>query len=106
MTIKTEQVYAVIFTATMKQVDDEYLQMANRLRDLAFAEFSCLEFNAVTEGDKEIAISYWPSKQHILDWKQHPLHKRAQKLGQERWYSDYRVQVVHVEREYEFANQD
>ncbi|TLU61287.1 antibiotic biosynthesis monooxygenase [Thalassotalea litorea] len=92
--------YAVIFTATMKLVDDEYLQMANQLRELAFSEFGCLEFTSSTEGEKEIAISYWPTKQHILNWKQHPLHQTAQALGKSRWYQNYRVQVVKIEHEY------
>ncbi|TKB44333.1 antibiotic biosynthesis monooxygenase family protein [Thalassotalea mangrovi] len=92
--------FAVIFSATLRQTDDQYLQMAERLRELALSEFGCLEFKSISEGNQEIAISYWPSEQHILAWKQHPLHKQAQKIGQQKWYADYRVQVVKVEREY------
>lgn len=76
--------YVVIFKAKVRQFDDEYSQMAERMRELALTEFGCLEFNAVTEGDQEIALSYWPSEEHIKAWKQHPEHLAAQQLGKER----------------------
>ena len=50
----------VIFRATVKQLDDEYLQQAGKLRQLALDHYGCLEFTALCEGDKEIALSYWP----------------------------------------------
>jgi len=93
--------YAVIFSAKIKQIDDDYLAVAKKMRSLAIDKYGCTYFTAVKEGSKEIAISYWPSQEHILAWKNDPDHIRAQGLGQERWYSEYKVQVVKVEREYE-----
>lgn len=92
--------FVVIFKAKVRQFDDEYSQTAQRMRELALTEFGCLEFNAVTEGDQEIALSYWPSEDHIKAWKQHPEHLAAQKLGQQRWYESYSVEVVEVKRAY------
>ncbi len=94
--------YAVIFRAEVAEVDEQYLSMAQRMRDLAIEEYGCLEFTAVTEGKQEIAISYWESKQQIKAWRENPEHQEAQRLGQSRWYRSYRVQVVKVEREYQF----
>lgn len=93
--------YAVIFSATIKEIDSEYSQRAMKMRKLAIEKYGCLEFNAVTEGDNEIAVSYWPSLEHIQNWKNDPDHIEAQRLGQERWYSGYKVQVTKVERQYE-----
>ena len=93
--------YAVIFSAKTKQIDDEYSTVANNMRSLAIEKYGCTDFTAVTEGDKEIAISYWPSQEHIQAWKNDPYHIKAQRLGQERWYSEYKVQAVKVQREYE-----
>lgn len=94
--------YAVIFRAEVAEVDEQYLSMAQRMRDLAIKEYGCLEFTAVTEGKQEIAISYWESKQQIKAWRENPEHQEAQRLGQSRWYRSYRVQVVKVERGYQF----
>ncbi|MBN0988237.1 antibiotic biosynthesis monooxygenase family protein [Amphritea pacifica] len=92
--------YAVIFRAEIAQLDDEYYQMAARMRDLALQEYGCLEFTAVTEGNHEIAISYWRSKEQIRAWKENAEHRLAQQKGRTRWYTSYRVQIVEVVREY------
>ena len=92
--------YAVIFRARIAQLDEEYSAMAARMRDLAIQEYGCLEFTAVTEGDNEIAISYWDSKEQIRAWKENAEHQLAQGKGQTQWYASYSVQVVEVLREY------
>ena len=93
--------YAVIFTAKVKEVDEEYMVLANRMKTLATERYGCIEFKFVSEDEHEIAISYWPSLKHIENWKNDPEHIKAQALGQQRWYSEYKVQVVKIEREYE-----
>lgn len=93
--------YAVIFSAKIKEFDEEYLSTAEKLRVLALEKYGCTGFNAATEGGKEIAVSYWPSLDHIEHWKIDPVHIEAQRQGQERWYSEYKIQVVKLEREYE-----
>jgi heme-degrading monooxygenase HmoA len=90
--------YAVIFKAEINQLDSEYSAMAERMRDLAINEYGCTEFAACTEGNNEIAISYWPSQEHIKAWHSNAEHKIAQKLGKEKWYKSYRVQVTQVLR--------
>jgi heme-degrading monooxygenase HmoA len=93
--------YAVIFRATIKHVDDEYLQTAERMRELAKRRYGCEDFVSLQEGDQEIAISYWHSVQDIQAWKDDPEHRRAQALGKTRWYQSYRVEVVQVVRNYQ-----
>jgi heme-degrading monooxygenase HmoA len=92
--------FVVIFRAKVRQVDSEYTQVAARLRELALGQFGCLEFTALTEGRDEIALSYWPSEEHIRAWKAHSDHEMAQQLGRERWYASYVVQVAEISREY------
>jgi heme-degrading monooxygenase HmoA len=93
-------VFVVIFRAQVRQFDDEYSRTAARMRDLAIRQFGCLEFHAVTEGDQEVALSYWPDEQSIRAWRNHPEHVLAQQWGRERWYERYSVQVAEVTREY------
>lgn len=95
--------YAVIFRAKTGKQDEQYSETVARMRKLAFEKYGCLDFVAVTEGEQEIAISYWESEADILAWKKDPEHSLAQTEGQKRWYSAYTVQVVKVEREYAFS---
>ena len=90
----------VIFRAKARRLDGEYARVAARMRDLALSQFGCLEFHAVTEGEHEVALSYWPDEQSIRAWRNHPEHVRAQQMAHERWYEFYAVQVARVDREY------
>ena len=85
--------YVVIFKATIKEFDEAYSRMAQQLRELAMAEYGCLEFRSINEDRNEIALSYWPSLEHIREWKNDPLHKRAQQMGKDKWYSDFSVEI-------------
>lgn len=66
------------------------------------ASFGCLDFVSVTEGDCEVAISYWPDEASIRKWKAHSDHVIAQELGREKWYESYIVQIAEIKREYKF----
>lgn len=93
--------FAVIFHAEIAQLDDEYFATAKQLRELALAQYGCLDFIASTEGTREIAISYWPSLDHIKHWKQNAPHLQAQQQGKSRWYKSYKVEIVELVRSYE-----
>jgi heme-degrading monooxygenase HmoA len=90
--------YAVIFKATVGELDDEYSRMAQRLKDLAFEQYGCRDFVSVTEGNEEIAISYWDTEQQIRDWKNDPEHRLAQTRGRERWYRSFSVEICELIR--------
>jgi len=96
--------FVVIFRAKARQLDAQYTAMAAHLRELALKEFGCLDFCAVTEGDQEVALSYWPDEASIRAWKQHTDHLMAQQLGHERWYASYSVEVAEVQRAYQSAS--
>ncbi|MBY0463351.1 MAG: antibiotic biosynthesis monooxygenase [Burkholderiales bacterium] len=97
--------FVVIFRATARHLDAEYSATAATLRNLALTQFGCLEFVAVTEGDQEVALSYWPDEASIRAWKQHTDHLMAQRLGRERWYRSYSVEVAEIKRHYQQPNQ-
>jgi heme-degrading monooxygenase HmoA len=92
----------VIFRAKTRQLDPDYAVIAAHMRELALGQFGCLAFQAVTEGQDEIALSYWPDEDSVCAWKSHTEHVLAQQLGRERWYESYVVQVAHITREYRF----
>lgn len=95
--------FVVIFRAKIAKLDEKYSTVAQRLRDLALTEFGCSEFHAVTEGNHEIALSYWPDQDKIRAWKQHSDHLIAQELGKKNWYESYSVQICELKRQYDSA---
>lgn len=92
--------YAVVFRAEVNQLDKTYADLAAQMRTLAMEKYGCTEFTAVTEGNQEIAISYWENEEQIRGWKQDAEHLVAQQYGREKWYRSYRVQIMKIIREY------
>lgn len=91
--------YAVIFKAVYKEIDnlsEEYFAMAKQLRLLAQEHYRCQNFVSSTEGNQELAISYWLSLEDIRSWKNDPLHKLAQAKGAEEWYESYSVEIAEL----------
>ncbi|MGZ3240852.1 MAG: antibiotic biosynthesis monooxygenase family protein [Burkholderiaceae bacterium] len=95
--------YVVIFRSKIRSLDDEYTKVAARMRELALDQFGCIEFHALTEGNEEVALSYWHDEDSIREWKTHSEHVLAQQLGKQRWYESYIVQVAQITREYRVA---
>lgn len=92
--------YVVIFKAQIRELDSEYSHTAGAMRELAEKEYGCLNFHAVTEGNQEVALSYWPDLESIRAWQQDPQHQQAQRRGQQSWYKNYTVEIAEVQREY------
>lgn len=95
--------FAVIFRATIGELDDDYVAMAAKMRRIAKNQYGCLEFVSCQEGDQEIAISYWQDEAQIKEWRNNSEHLIAQGMGRKKWYKSYSVQVVRVEREYQVS---
>jgi heme-degrading monooxygenase HmoA len=92
--------YAVIFTAEIAELDEEYTRTATHLRQLAIEQYGCRDFVSCTEGTREIAVSYWDTAEQIRAWKQDPQHLAAQRMGRDKWYRTWSVEVVEVRRAY------
>lgn len=93
--------YVVIFRARLQsEPGEDYATTADRMRQLALYQFGCVEFQAVCEGNYEVALSYWRDQESIEIWKRHVEHIIAQQRGRSAWYESYRVEVARVERSY------
>ena len=88
--------YVVIFKATVAELDDEYFRTAEKLKELAIEKYGCQNFVSVTEGDEEIALSYWQTRQQIRDWKNDPEHRAAQARGRDKWYKSFSVEICEI----------
>lgn len=91
--------YAVIFSSHRADGDDGYMEMSERMVQLAAQQPGFLAIESARDV-LGITVSYWDSLESIANWKRNAEHLEAQRLGRERWYSGFRVRVAKVEREY------
>ena len=96
--------YVVVFEVFIKpQAQARYLQIAQSLR----AEVEQIEgfisierFSSLTNEGKLISVSYWENEKAIDLWRAQSNHQSAQKEGRQELFSDYRIRVAKVERDY------
>lgn len=92
--------YVVIFKAKIQSLDQEYFDTANTLREKALTKFNCQKFEAISENGFEIALSYWNSLEEIHAWHKDAEHQVAQRLGKQRWYNSFSVEICEVLKSY------
>ena len=91
--------YAVIFTSLRTAGDNSYGEMADKMVALAQQQPGFLGIESVRE-ELGITVSYWSDLDAIAAWKRNVDHTEAQQRGRADWYSDFRVRIAKVEREY------
>lgn len=91
--------YAVIFTSLLSDNHEGYGDTADRIVELAERQEGFLGIESARE-ELGITVSYWADLQAIKSWKQNVEHSLARKAGRDRWYSDFRVRICLVERDY------
>ena len=91
--------YAVIFTSKRTDVENGYADMAKRMLQLAEVQAGFLGVESARE-EVGITVSYWRDLPSIKRWKMNAEHQNAQKYGREQWYSEFKVRISKVEKEY------
>lgn len=99
---------AVIFEvwANKKQ---EYLDIAAHLRpmlDEIDGFISIERFESLSEPGKILSLSFWRDEQAVETWRQLESHRTAQTKGRNGVFSDYRLRVAGVIRDYGMFNRD
>ncbi len=94
--------YAVIFTSNKTGPDNGYAVMSDRMEELAKQQPGYLGYESA-RSEIGITISYWDSLDAIKNWKMNVEHQVAQKFGREEWYSQFKVRICRVDREYGFG---
>ena len=95
---------AVIFTSLRTEGDQGYGHMSERMERLAAEQQGYLGIEFARDpgdnGSGGITVSYWADEGAAAAWKQVAEHLVAQERGREIWYSDYRVRICTVTRDY------
>ncbi len=90
--------YVVIFRSRLSPDDEGYADMAERMVELARRQPGFLGVESVRDGAEAVTLSYWASREAIEAWRSHPEHQVAMRLGRERWYARYSLEVAEVDR--------
>jgi len=92
--------YAVIFSSLTTTAGEGYTDTAARMVELAARQPGFLGVESARE-ELGITVSYWSDLDSIKAWKRNAEHLEAQKMGREKWYSNYKTRIARVERDYD-----
>lgn len=95
---------AVIFEVEAKPGQQQgYLSLAAELRTLLAEQpgfISIERFQSLTQPGKILSLSFWQDDASVQAWRQCEEHRRVQTAGREELFSNYRLRVAQVLRDY------
>src|SRR5689334_3027978 len=92
--------YIIVFKSRLRPgVESDYGIRAEAVYQIAAGMPGLLSANDYTSADGErVAIIEFDTLEHLLAWREHPEHLRAQQEGRDRWYASYSISIAKVER--------
>ena len=95
----------VVFRSRLRpEYADEYGDVAQEMAELARAQPGIVAFKTFAAADGErVTVAEFADEAAVCAWREHERHKDAQAAGRDRFYSEYRVQVCGVLRDYGFT---
>ena len=101
---------AVIFEAfPAKGKWDQYFDIASNLKpQLSKIDgfISIERFQSVENFEKVLSLSFWKDEESIATWRNHELHRMAQKEGRNSIFNDYRIRIANVVRDYGLTDRE
>ncbi len=93
-----------VFRSTLRpEAVEEYEVVSARMVDLARAMPGFVDYKTFASDDGErVTLVTFASHDDHRAWRDHPEHRRAQRLGRERFYDSYVIQVCTGVRESRF----
>jgi len=72
-----------------------YMSVVVSIESVLMADRTVLE-------KEDVAVVEFESHETMAAWRAHPEHREAQRLGRERWFTEYRITVCDTVRDYSF----
>ena len=88
---------------------DAYLEVAAQMRaeiEKIDGFISVERFQSITDPEKLVSLSYWRDEEALNNWRTLGAHRKAQTMGREIMFSDYRLRVASVMRDYGMTDRD
>lgn len=82
---------------------ETYLDIAARLRPVldGLDGFISIErFQSLTDPERVLSLSFWRDEEAVTAWRTTEEHHQAQQAGRGGIFSDYRLRIAHVVRDY------
>jgi heme-degrading monooxygenase HmoA len=82
---------------------DDYLAIAATLRvelEQIDGFISVERFQSLTEPGKLLSLSFWRDEEAVRNWRNRPKHRESQATGRAGVFSDYRLRIAAVLRDY------
>jgi heme-degrading monooxygenase HmoA len=94
----------VVFRSRLKPGIEQEIEVTDaRMAELAAAMPGFVSYRQYAAADGEgVAVVEFESHETAAAWRAHPEHREAQRLGKERWFSEYRITVCDTVRDYSF----
>ena len=87
----------------------EYLEVAERLRPIVeeIDGFISIErFESLVQPGKILSLSLWRDEEAVREWRNVAEHRQAQHAGRNGIFSEYRLRIANVIREYGMHERD
>src|SRR5436190_15510467 len=82
---------------------DGYPEMAEEMETLARQMPGFVDIKAFKADDGErLTIVWWKDEETLQGWREQVRHRMAQRLGREKWYESYKIEVAQVVRQNAF----
>jgi heme-degrading monooxygenase HmoA len=93
----------VLFRSRLVDAPAGYDEMAGEMDALARTMPGFIDVKSYTGDDGErLTIVWWQDEETLAGWREQARHRIAQRMGRERWYEYYKMDVAHVVRQRNF----
>jgi heme-degrading monooxygenase HmoA len=83
---------------------DGYPKMAEEMRELAKTMPGFIDVKGFTSPDGErMTVVWWEDEVTLRAWREAARHRVAQRIGREKWYEYYKIEVAEILRENAFT---
>jgi len=94
----------VVFRSRIRAENaEEFLALAAELLEIAESMPGFVAYKNFRSDDGErCSVIEFESVEHLRGWREHPEHRLAQRIGRERFYTEYSLHVAEPTRESRF----
>lgn len=86
---------------------EDYSSMAAEMVERARATPGFGDFKSFKSDDGErLSVIHWQDAETMRLWADDARHRLAQKLGREKWYQNFRIEIADVTRAWDFQRAD